>query len=373
MSQEHNSGLDIETVTIPLPVYASPVLAKLLDRQKNYSAKPLGVYLKKNRFVSHWGQVSKYGILDWSSAPNIFPKLDINHFWQFQKKTFIEEMVCRFGTSLSSKKLEDNIDYIVIQHKWMGYSFWTTCFLSRLLRALEVKSDLPKKVIISADFIDTPYVSQTLKLFPCELEIIESDVHLWVPNLILPACRPESSVFHPRHMKEIRSYILNKVLNEDEQNIKPFRKTFIHRDNSNSRALKNEAEVLKMAESFGFTIVDLEKFKFEEQVKYLHESEVVVGLHGAGLANALFMHKSATLVECIEAEFAHYANPFTFRNLCASIGIKYAAIATLAKINYAPKYVPLIRAKARKRMELVNSVQYLDIEEFKTGLKAILN
>jgi len=208
-------------------------------------------------------------------------------------------------------------------------------------------------------------------LFEVETQRIPSDVHLWVPHLILPSCRPASDVFHPLPMSNLSRFLKQAILSPEELKIKPFRKTFIYRTKSAYRSLTNEKEVLKNAESLGFKIVAMEEMSFSQQVKCIHESEIVMGLHGAGLANAMFMQKGATLIECIETEFAHYAHPFPFRNLCAVMGVRYAAIGTVKNSEHPYVYTPPSKANSKIRMSLVNSSQSLDPIEIQRAIEAI--
>jgi hypothetical protein len=347
------------------------MLSGLLNKDLEIASPELQTKRKQNCFVSHYGLVSKWGQLDCSSAPNIFPDNDINHYGFFQKQVMIQEFTCRWGKSLTSRKLSDDFDYIVIHHKWFGYFFWITCYLSRLERALSVVGERSSKLIVSERWANTTFVAQSLALFKVDTIVVKPDEHLWVPNLILPACRPASAIFHPLHTRKIRDYIKNALLTPNEMGIKPFRKTFIYRKQSALRTLINENEVLKIVESMGFAISILEEMSFAEQVRCIHESEIVMGLHGAGLANAMFMQKGSTLIECIETEFAHYAHPFPFRNLCAAVGVNYAAIATVKDSVFRGGLTSPWRANPKMRLELVNSAQYLDINELRKALDAI--
>jgi hypothetical protein len=59
-----------------------------------------------------------------------------------------------------------------------------------------------------------------------------------------------------------------------------------------SRVLSNAGdalEALRKIEGVGVTFLDLSSLSFEEQIRKVHENDVIVGIHGAGIASAMHM------------------------------------------------------------------------------------
>jgi hypothetical protein len=72
------------------------------------------------------------------------------------------------------------------------------------------------------------------------------------------------------------------------------------------RKISNEKEVvaaLQALPGMQVDIVRLEQLSMQEQLRKIHEADVVVGVHGAGLSHVLFMHDGAKVVEILPNGF----------------------------------------------------------------------
>ncbi|HCX74482.1 MAG TPA: hypothetical protein DHU93_02695 [Algoriphagus sp.] len=78
---------------------------------------------------------------------------------------------------------------------------------------------------------------------------------------------------------------------------KATRKIYISRENAAHRKVLNEKEVIKKLKSKGFEIVYFEHLTVREQIEIMMETKILVGLHGAGLVNMLYMPKNGKVLE----------------------------------------------------------------------------
>jgi len=85
--------------------------------------------------------------------------------------------------------------------------------------------------------------------------------------------------------------------------IVPKRLVYISRKKAKWRNVINEQEVVEFLFSLGFDIISMESLSFEEQVRLMSEAIVLVGPHGAGLANMVFSPKGLTIVEFVLPSF----------------------------------------------------------------------
>jgi hypothetical protein len=94
--------------------------------------------------------------------------------------------------------------------------------------------------------------------------------------------------------------------------------TRARRDPRFGRAFDNEDELLAALEPLGFRGYSLDGLPVAELVSLFHDAEVIVGAHGAGLANALFA-RTATVIELFSTPFVtpHYYF------LCKGCGHRY--------------------------------------------------
>ena len=73
--------------------------------------------------------------------------------------------------------------------------------------------------------------------------------------------------------------------------------------------------------SYGFTFVTFENYSFEEQIKIIDNCELLVGIHGAGFTNMVFMNKNTKIVDITPY---YYSLPRTeeFKIICEILGLK---------------------------------------------------
>jgi capsular polysaccharide biosynthesis protein len=93
------------------------------------------------------------------------------------------------------------------------------------------------------------------------------------------------------------------------------------RDNEGTqgRVLANQIEIAAILDSMGFTPYYAEDYTFDQQRNDFSAAEIVVGVHGAGLSNVVFMDRGATVVELMpKTEFKWH----------------FALLASYCQINY---------------------------------------
>ncbi len=95
---------------------------------------------------------------------------------------------------------------------------------------------------------------------------------------------------------------------------------FITRRNTTSRNLLNEQLLLDSLASLGAQAVEPQDLPFPKQVALFANADVIIGTHGAGLANVVFCKPNSQVVELI---------PNEYRNKC------YWALASNVALRYA--------------------------------------
>jgi hypothetical protein len=71
---------------------------------------------------------------------------------------------------------------------------------------------------------------------------------------------------------------------------------------SGLRSVKNEPQVLPLLERHGIMTVRAEKLSLREQVRVASLSKILIGPHGSGLTNSLFMPRESAIVELVPAQ-----------------------------------------------------------------------
>ena len=119
-----------------------------------------------------------------------------------------------------------------------------------------------------------------------------------IEHLILPALRGNSLECSPRSMNWLRTRFL-AACGVDATTLSlsdATRKIYIGRKMGGWRFVENQGEVEEFLSARGFENVQAENLSFADQIRLFASARLIVGMHGAGLANILFAPR-AHLVE----------------------------------------------------------------------------
>lgn len=147
---------------------------------------------------------------------------------------------------------------------------------------------------------------------------------------------------------EFREYITNKLsLNQEENSAQNL--TIIKR--KNSRVILNHKELLKKLAEKEISVkeVCLEELSFKEQVQIMQNTKILIGAHGSGLSNILFLPKKAKAIEI---------NPFgwginMYKELSQYVGCSYYDVMGEHDDLF---YLTKETKKIRKRKEEVEKI-----------------
>lgn len=112
------------------------------------------------------------------------------------------------------------------------------------------------------------------------------------------------------------------------KNTRSFRRVVIHRDQGR-RGIANEADFYDHMRNEGFEIVKLETLSVMQQLRLLAETEIVVGVHGAGLSNAVVCKPGAIMIEILPVG---YFIP-TFSIMSRACGLRYFPYLEVSEEN----------------------------------------
>lgn len=158
------------------------------------------------------------------------------------------------------------------------------------------------------------YVEDSLRFFGFD-EVIRTDKNVHGKNFVLAARANDSGWPNPYDVEYLRTILLDSRGARSEKTPRRF---YVTRRNAR-RAFQNELELEAAMLASGFEVVELELLSFAEQVRLFRNAEIVIGAHGAGLANCVFLSSEATVIELVEPERAIQC----FEVLSKIIGFKY--------------------------------------------------
>jgi capsular polysaccharide biosynthesis protein len=100
------------------------------------------------------------------------------------------------------------------------------------------------------------------------------------------------------------------------------KRLYITRPSSTRRRVANDAAVARLLAGYGFQVCDPGRLSFAQQIEVFAQAEIVVGPHGAGLANAIFMPPGGALIELTHAGRVVW----TFHEVAAAAGLAYGCV-----------------------------------------------
>jgi capsular polysaccharide biosynthesis protein len=101
-------------------------------------------------------------------------------------------------------------------------------------------------------------------------------------------------------------------------------RVFASRADAGTRRIVDEARLITGLQSAGVQPVRFEGLSFDEQRRAMRSVKTLIGAHGAGLTNMLFMPSGGTVIEIFASEAASGS---LFRTLAESLGHAYVHVA----------------------------------------------
>jgi hypothetical protein len=273
-----------------------------------------------NVFVSHEGLCVKDGVFLTSSAFNMFGNEDNTVFYQFCKLATEQYFVTKFGKSIPLQKLEG--DYLLVHSKWFNFYFWLTSSLYRLI--LTENSHKEVTLILPEYLSKFKFVQDTLLMFPnLKAQIISPGVQMKVTGLLFPEVRKWSVSISPETIKAIKTKVLEYAFSNRTLPNGVGSKIFVTRKKTGKRDITNGIEVERLLKKRGFSTISFEDYDLYEQALIMTQATHVVGLHGAGFANILYMNAKSALFELMAYPPTLKDHRTGFWRLSRVIGLRY--------------------------------------------------
>jgi len=177
-----------------------------------------------------------------------------------------------------------------ITDNWsFNYFHW---FLDALPRLVIIEEYLENHVLILPEELKQQrFIVESLAFFNIEIKFSTLAKRLHVSELLLPTHLALSGNFNRTALLKLRE----KFIPDDT--IEPFRKIYISRSKALKRKITNEMELTEMLVQFGFEIHCFEDYELAKQIALMKETKYLIGLHGAGLTNMLFMPPRGKILE----------------------------------------------------------------------------
>ena len=205
--------------------------------------------------------------------------------------------------------------HVALPYEQHNYFHWTFEALAGLLIS---KEHLPSDARVVVRLQPAPFEAETLAALGIEPESV----------FVLPPERvvrfPELYVLPRPFGKSAPAPIAAKALRAlvPIQNSAEHRRLYVSR--SSRRRIVNEDELRATLERHGFSEVSAEGLSVAEQIALFSEAEAVIGVHGAGLANAVYCVPGTLLIE-LQPE-RREGLQLLYWNVAAICGLRYIRV-----------------------------------------------
>jgi capsular polysaccharide biosynthesis protein len=194
-----------------------------------------------------------------------------------------------------SKKtiLKKKIDYFLIFDYWSnGYFHW----MSDVLPRLEVLSWYFENInLVLPQYFQHKFIYESLNAYNIKnLEFIPSKSYININRLLMIDHIIPTGIFNPKVTNILSERLIQKFY---IKNFMQYDKIYISRQNAKRRKVINEENVISILEKYGFKILFSENLSLAEQITIFNNASVVIGLHGGGLTNIMFMKENSSVLE----------------------------------------------------------------------------
>ncbi len=184
--------------------------------------------------------------------------------------------------------------YVIIHSPWStGYYHWLTESLPRLIAVTESPDQV---TVLLPDKSYSKYEESIRMIGFQKIDYFPSGSHLLLKNLIVTECPRHWATLSPPLLMKIKSRLENY---DNSSTTCGNRLLYISRSKSRGRKVINEGEIIHLILGMGGCVINCEELSFNDQVAMFRKAFVIVGNHGAGLSNMLFMPSGGAVVELL--------------------------------------------------------------------------
>lgn len=191
--------------------------------------------------------------------------------------------------------LNDTERYLHIHH-WFNYYHWLT---ETLVRLWEVKENvLDYTLLLPEGLREINFVKESLETFGVKkIRWVKEGVPVQVKNLTLVQNKPYCNKYDPVQMRQMGNFFRNYLAAHPQAHEDFGDKIFITRKKAERRKMKNEKEIENLLTAYGFKMVALEDYTLLQEISIMSKAKYLIGMHGAGLTNMLFMPPGGNVLE----------------------------------------------------------------------------
>jgi capsular polysaccharide biosynthesis protein len=261
-----------------------------VKRGKDYYAGPLYGCLRHESPATFSMRVPD-GVFDSTSGFAIRPSGEV--LAESCASRLREEDLYRLGSLDLRQAVKLDGAWLCLMHPWAtNYAHWVTEFLQRAILAR--RHGFVGKVAIRRG--SPKFVRESLEMLGFQSnDVAELDEGLYrAGELTVASASRFGNVPRIEYLAELRERLISAAGGDASTR----RRIYISREGA-ERAVVNESELVPILDKRGFQILKAEELSFADQVRLFSGCDVLVGPHGAGVFNALFMRRDGLVLEIL--------------------------------------------------------------------------
>jgi len=178
-----------------------------------------------------------------------------------------------------------------------NYYHWTIETLPRLKMVLE-KPDYDNIPIVIPTHRTPRFVKESIIQAGAGSRVIALDNgayqinKLIIPTLFAPRSKPSEAA-----MSWLEQKILGPDIDTDSFIDDSFERIYISRDDAGTRSVINSEEIDALLKRYGIKKLKMTDYSVHQQAKIFRKAKLIIGLHGAALANVAYASIGSTLIE----------------------------------------------------------------------------
>ena len=211
-------------------------------------------------------------------------KFSLSHILQFSKfKVWRKLYLLPF--------LKTTIDRAcwVIDEWSCEYFHWLTDALPRLQVIEQYIGKFP--VLLPTNYKSNSYVLESLEILGVEYIFYNPSAPLKINELFSSSHVAPTGNYNKQILLALKRRMVRNIYVGAEKKI------YISRAKSSKRKLINEEEVVTLFSRFGIEVHCFEDYSLDEQIDLMAQTKYLIGLHGAGLTNMIFMNPHGKVLE----------------------------------------------------------------------------
>lgn len=306
-----------KNIMVPAPINLQREESHLYEPYRTFKLPVQKIKYFKNVFITNSGFcLNSNGLIKES-----------HHDYPSQYFNYLNEASINYHAAIDNPGdviiLDNDNIYLVIHHPWYNYFHWLT---ESIFRLWMVRKKLDMFILVLPDYYQrAEFIMESLRPFNIKnVFFIPTGKSLLVRKACIPQIKPICDSYNPYHVKCVRNFYKKYIKQNGIIANRKVERLYVSRRLAGRRQIINEGDILEILNKYHFTIFYPENHSFLEQVAFFSQVKYLVGTHGSGLTNMLFMEKNCYLLELHKNRTNELNHPsFLFWYMAHVLEIKY--------------------------------------------------